>query len=197
MQLHFNNSFQDPQKNSARNFAIGMSPCCGLPLPPKQHDSFETDASRLPDASVPFASVERDIAALASVGAGLEFLPYYLYGIPGTPGQATPTDWNKYGFGTPAYVALFKKILQAVEDVNVPMDYANGANQGQGVPSQPMTPGLALELVRHTHLSRGLSVDELPHELIDMLILSSAIRQCHCPTRRYLLWSCAATDTTC
>ncbi|KAH8197840.1 hypothetical protein TruAng_007987 [Truncatella angustata] len=82
----------------------------------------------LPDASVPYQSVVDDVDHIVSVGAGgLEFLPFYNYGL----GPAL-TDWSIYGFGTEAFKAF---------------DLALGANQGAGVPSIVETPGLAKELV--------------------------------------------------
>lgn len=102
---------------------------------------------RLPDASVPAENVGDDIRNLASVGAGgLEFLPFYLYGLP-VAAHDTPTDWAKYGFGTPAFNDLFKSALGVARDEGLLMDFAVGANQGQGVPSEPRTPGLAVHLV--------------------------------------------------
>jgi len=109
---------------------------------------------RLPDASVPLDVVTGDIANISSVGAGgLEFLPFYLYGLP-VPGAVPPTDWTEYGFGTPAFQTIFKGALRAAHDNGVLMDFAVGANQGQGVPSVPATPGLAVELVCYIHVQR-------------------------------------------
>ncbi|CZR63542.1 uncharacterized protein PAC_13439 [Phialocephala subalpina] len=104
----------------------------------------------LPDASVPSGVLRQDIASIASVGGGgLEFLPFYLYGD--VVGAATPpTDWNTYGFGTPAFRDLFQVALEAAKDNKLLFDFAVGANQGQGVPSAPGTPGLAMEL-RYGH----------------------------------------------
>ena len=97
----------------------------------------------------------KDIQATKEVGAGgLEVVPLYIYGkgeesfrrdgadpVPHLP------DWSKYGFGTPAFVELFKNTLQAAEDTGILLDYGLGANQGQGVPSEINTPGLAVELL--------------------------------------------------
>lgn len=84
---------------------------------------------------------------MSFVGAGgFEFLPFYLYGLP-VAGAIPPTDWTVYGFGTPAFHAVFDSALHAAQDNNVLMDFAVGANQGQGVPSVPATAGLAVELV--------------------------------------------------
>ncbi|KAH8161073.1 hypothetical protein CIB48_g7179 [Xylaria polymorpha] len=55
-----------------------------------------------PEASVPHHSVTRDIDEVAAVGGGgIEFLPFYNYGL----GPAT-TDWSIYGFGTEAFNSL-------------------------------------------------------------------------------------------
>lgn len=100
-------------------------------------------------------AVARDFRDAKEAGAGgLELLPFYLYGageewfqrnkqypIPKLP------DWSKYGFGTPAFVDLFKDSLSAAHDAGITLDYALGANQGQGVPSEVGTPGLAVELL--------------------------------------------------
>lgn len=66
---------------------------------------------------------------------------------PGTPDTVTPTDWTKYGFGTPASTALFKAVLHKAQEVDVLVDFAVGPNQGAGVPAVPGTPGLSFELV--------------------------------------------------
>ena len=112
--------------------------------------------------------MSRDIRAAKEVGAGgLEFLPYFLYGegqetarrrgdevIPNLP------DWSRYGFGTPAFVDLFKDSLKAAKDVGILLDYALGANQAQGVPSEVGTPGLAVELLMG-------NAQVSPHEMFD------------------------------
>lgn len=104
----------------------------------------------MPDASVPSQIVAKDIRDAAEAGAGgLEFLPFYLYGLGNREAEniKPPTDWNKYGFGTPAFSEIFKKSLKAAEDNDILMDFAVGANQAQGIPSKVMTPGLAVELL--------------------------------------------------
>ncbi|KAI9730419.1 MAG: hypothetical protein M1834_005929 [Cirrosporium novae-zelandiae] len=104
-----------------------MSNCLVMEIPP-----------RLPDASASADVVRQDISSLADVGAGgLEFLPFYLYGLP-TSGAVPPTDWNKYGFGTQAFRDIFKVALTETKTKSLVMDFAIGANQGQG---------LAVELV--------------------------------------------------
>ncbi|KAJ9668901.1 hypothetical protein H2201_001147 [Coniosporium apollinis] len=84
---------------------------------------------------------------MSSVGAGgFEFLPFYLYGFRDNSEVPLP-DWATYGFGTPAFNEIFKGALQAAQDNGILMDFAVGANQGQGVPSVPETPGLAVHLL--------------------------------------------------
>ncbi|KUI65520.1 hypothetical protein VM1G_01214 [Cytospora mali] len=113
----------------------------------------------LPDASVSPAIVSKDISSIAAIGAGgLEFIPFYLYGLiylqfgmdSAAPNSVEPpTDWSIYGFGDEAFNALFKDALRAVraEGNGFMMDFALGPNQGAGVPSVPGTEGLAVHLV--------------------------------------------------
>ncbi|KAJ4350294.1 uncharacterized protein N0V89_008915 [Didymosphaeria variabile] len=97
----------------------------------------------LPDASVNHSSVEDDIHRIAAVGGGgLEFLPFYNYGL----GPAV-TDWSIYGFGTVAFRKLFYAALNETAALHLSFDFALGANQGAGVPSAVQGPGLAKELV--------------------------------------------------
>lgn len=125
---------------------------------------------RLPDASVPSEYVVRDIHEAKAIGAGgLEFLPFYAYGagdesykrnMATNPDQpfVEPDfpDWDIYGFGTPAYVSLFKDALKAAKDAGVLLDLPLGANQGQGVPAVPGTAGLSMQLLMgHTTISPG------------------------------------------
>ncbi|KAK7606281.1 hypothetical protein JOL62DRAFT_360383 [Phyllosticta paracitricarpa] len=102
----------------------------------------------LPDASVPNEAVAEDLAAVAGVGAGgVEFLPYYNYGLPEADrGVDPPTDWTIYGFGTEAYRETFLTALRASQENGLVMDFAQGANQGQGTPAEPGSAGLAFEL---------------------------------------------------
>ena len=90
------------------------------------------------------------MSSIAAVGAGgLEFVPFYLYGLTADRTDR-PTDWSKFGYGTPEYNNLFKEALRAAERENMVMDFAIGANQGQGAPAKPMTEGLAVHLVGAT-----------------------------------------------
>lgn len=102
--------------------------------------------SRLPDASVSEDVLRADIANISAVGAGgLEFVPFYLYGLVGS--EYGPASWAEDGYGTPNYRRIFKTAAQASKDNGLVMDFAIGANQGQGAPSPPEAPGLAVELV--------------------------------------------------
>lgn len=47
------------------------------------------------------------------------------------------TDWDIYGFGTPAYKSILKAALQATKDNDLVMDFAMGPQSGQGVPAEP------------------------------------------------------------
>ncbi|KAI8267686.1 hypothetical protein K4K58_007307 [Colletotrichum sp. SAR11_239] len=94
----------------------------------------------LPDAEVDIEAVTRDVAEIASVGAGgLELLPYYQFHSPSA-------NWSTYGYGTNASRAVFRAAMQAAADNDLLFDFSIGANQGQGVPSEPESVGLALEL---------------------------------------------------
>ncbi|KAK7452589.1 hypothetical protein CaCOL14_004502 [Colletotrichum acutatum] len=94
----------------------------------------------LPDAEVDIEAVTRDVAEIASVGAGgLEFLPYYQFRSPSA-------NWSTYGYGTNASRAVFRAAMQAAADNGLLFDFSIGANQGQGVPSETESVGLALEL---------------------------------------------------
>ncbi|KAJ0340776.1 hypothetical protein COL154_002730 [Colletotrichum chrysophilum] len=94
---------------------------------------------RLPDAEVDIEAVTRDVAEIASVGAsGVDFLPYYQIRSPSA-------NWSTYGYGINASRAVFRTAMQAAANNDL-FDFSIGANQGQGVPSEPGSVGLALEL---------------------------------------------------
>lgn len=93
---------------------------------------------------------------MEAIGAGdLEVLPFYLNGT----GIADPSlaliknpfahlpDWNEYGFGTTAFVSLFKGALKSAKDASMSMDFTLSCQAGQGVPSEPGTAGLAVKLL--------------------------------------------------
>ncbi|KAH8878917.1 hypothetical protein GQ53DRAFT_849936 [Thozetella sp. PMI_491] len=97
----------------------------------------------LPDASVPIDEVVQDIHAIADVGCGgVEFLPFFNYG-----NGPVVTDWSIYGFGTEAFKDVLRAALNASAADGLLFDFALGPNQGQGVPSEPETPGLGYQLV--------------------------------------------------
>lgn len=101
---------------------------------------------RLPDASVSADIVRRDILNITATGAGgVEFLPFYLYGLPS--GGVPPTDWAEYGFGSPAFREVFQAAVEATDDAKGTFDFS-AANQGQGVPAPANSRGLAMQLVR-------------------------------------------------
>ncbi|KAH8812100.1 hypothetical protein F5884DRAFT_302871 [Xylogone sp. PMI_703] len=105
----------------------------------------------IPDASVDPAVVASDVQAAGAVGAGgLECLGYYLYGGPPNNagrGNAAPVSWATYGFGTDAWNALFKSMVQAHKDNGLVMDFSMGPNQGTGVPAEYNSDGLMWDLV--------------------------------------------------
>jgi hypothetical protein len=46
------------------------------------------------------------------------------------------TDWDIYGFGTPAYNKVLLAALQATKDNGLIMDFEMGPQSGQGVPAE-------------------------------------------------------------
>jgi hypothetical protein len=102
----------------------------------------------LPDASVNPEVVKSDIENAGAIGAGgVELLPFYNYGG-SLGGPPSGVDWSEYGFGSPAFVKLFKAAIEAHRESNLKMDFALGPNQGQGVPANPNDEGLQWDLVR-------------------------------------------------
>ncbi|KAM0204159.1 hypothetical protein ACHAQI_009984 [Fusarium lateritium] len=98
----------------------------------------------LPDAEVDHDILKSDIQDLKKLGAGgLEFLPFYNYGF----GGVNDSKLETYGFGKPAFKDVLQIALEAAKANGLSMDVALGASQGQGVPSKPLTPGLAVQLV--------------------------------------------------
>lgn len=151
--MHTSNYPSTSPSPSPSSSSLPSIPLLNRPPPPPTTSSHaptnqQPYHNRLPDASIPAATLASDIAAIASVGAGgLELLGYYQYGLPEAErGVAPPTDWTKYGFGTPAFKDIFVAALNAVADEGLVMDFVQGANQGQGVPSVPEEEGLAVEL---------------------------------------------------
>ncbi|SCO30892.1 uncharacterized protein FFMR_02093 [Fusarium fujikuroi] len=98
----------------------------------------------LPDADVDHDVLRADIQDLQKLGAGgLEFLPFYNYGF----GGVNDSKMETYAFGKPAFRDVLQIALEATKANGLSMDVALGASQGQGVPSKPLTPGLAVQLV--------------------------------------------------
>ncbi|KAL4798786.1 hypothetical protein BDV19DRAFT_402137 [Aspergillus venezuelensis] len=104
----------------------------------------------LPDASVPISTVQSDIRAATSIGAGgVEFLPFYNYG--GTMGGApNGSDWVTYGFGTTAFKEMFVGALEMHKRLGIRMDFPLGPNQGQGVPMEWGDEGGQWDLISST-----------------------------------------------
>lgn len=79
---------------------------------------------------------------MASVGAGgFEFLPYYQIG------SVPSSDWSEYAYGSKASREIFRAAMETAEEEGLLMDFAVAVNQGQGVPAEPGTLGLAVHLV--------------------------------------------------
>lgn len=100
----------------------------------------------MPDASADVEYVKQDLQAIAEAGAGgFEWLPYYQFG-------GVPTNWSDVGYGTEAFRNLNQAAMSSAFDLGILMDFAVGANQGQGVPANPETNGLAVHMVKQ-HLA--------------------------------------------
>lgn len=164
---------------------------------------------RLPDASVSSDIVAKDISSMAAIGAGgLQFLPFYLYGLIYTQigmssavsdSIAPPTDWSIYGFGDEAFNVLFKTVLQAVKDEGdgFVIDFALGPNQGAGVPSAPGSDGLAVHLVSFSSLANVIGAKHvtLPCEVSVRIVseltrLPIGTRKCDRDGRAVILRTC-------
>lgn len=137
-------------------FQVGSADTNDQAGAPIDYGSFKYPSARvrarfrywLPDSSVDTVTVQEDIKAAASVGAGgVEFVPFFNYGG-ALGGQPEGADWSTYGFGTPAFQKIFRAALEAHNDAGLVMDFALGPNQGQGVPAEPDDEGLQWDLVR-------------------------------------------------
>lgn len=116
----------------------------------------------LPDASVDAEVVAKDVAFSASIGAGgIEFVPFFEYG--GEIGEMPAgANWSTYNFGTPDFVTLFERTLEAHDRQGLVMDFALGPNQGQGVPASPDDEGLQWDMVcTHSDLREYTSLTRL------------------------------------
>jgi hypothetical protein len=86
--------------------------------------------------------VRDDLRQIAGVGAGgFELLPYFELGD-------NPSQWEEFGYGTEAYRRIFRAAMETAREEGLLMDFAVAANQGQGVPAEPGSEGLAMHLVR-------------------------------------------------
>ncbi|KAL2823799.1 hypothetical protein BDW59DRAFT_180464 [Aspergillus cavernicola] len=124
---------------------------------PNDPDTFANPASNvrprfrywLPDASVDGDIVSQDIADVATIGAGgIELVPFFDYG--GALNPHPPINWSAYNFGTPPFVDIFKRALNAHADHGLVMDFALGPNQGQGVPAEVDNKGLQWDMMPFT-----------------------------------------------
>lgn len=125
-----------------------------------------THPGRLPDADIDHGILADDIRALRDIGAGgLEFVPFYNYGF-GVPDMS---NWDVYAFGKPAFKDVLLTALESCGANGLLMDFALGASQGQGVPAEPLTPGLAVQLVYGKTNVRGGEQFEgaLPAPILD------------------------------
>lgn len=126
---------------------------------PVTYGTFEDPAAHLrprfrywiPDASINLTTVADDFVRVKEAGlGGLELLGYYLYGnYPEqiAEGGPTPTDWTKYGWGTEAWKELFSAALMAGKENGMVVDFANGPNQGAGVPAKVGDEGIMYDLL--------------------------------------------------
>lgn len=141
---------------------------------PVEYGSFNDPSAHLrprfrywiPDASVNLSVVADDFVRVKDAGlGGLELLGYYLYGnYPPqiTEGGPTPTDWTKYGWGTEAWKELFRTALSAAQSNEMVVDFANGPNQGAGVPAKPDNEGIMWDLRPfNVSVSMGESFDDV------------------------------------
>ncbi|KAE8152210.1 hypothetical protein BDV25DRAFT_75389 [Aspergillus avenaceus] len=115
------------------------------------YGTFQSPAARvrprfrywLPDASADPDVVQKDVKDAGLHGAGgVEFLPYFDYGESIPPGA----DWATYGFGSSAFVNIFKTALQTHNEWGLVMDFSLGPSQGQGVPASVDDEGLQWDL---------------------------------------------------
>ncbi|KAJ5930057.1 secreted protein [Penicillium verhagenii] len=106
------------------------------------------------DASMNLSVVAEDVRSIGKAGAGgIELLGYYLYGDSQNygGGNAGPlqTDWTLFGFGSPPWTKMVDVILETAKEDNLIIDFANGPNQGAGVPAPYNSDGLLWDLAGH------------------------------------------------
>ncbi|KAH8743984.1 hypothetical protein F5883DRAFT_634313 [Diaporthe sp. PMI_573] len=120
----------------------------------------------LPDANIDHEVLADDIRALKDIGAGgLEFVPFYNYGF----GTLDNSNLDVYAFGKPAFKDVLITALESCKANNLVMDFALGASEGQGVPVEPLTAGLAVQLVYGKTTVQGgeLFQGALPEPILD------------------------------
>lgn len=103
----------------------------------------------IPDASVQSSDIANDLELVKRAGAGgMELLGFYYYGATQSTSLLTvPSDWTKYGWGTEAWRNLTLFTLQECKAKDLLLDFAIGPNQGSGVPAEPESKGLMMDLV--------------------------------------------------
>ncbi|KAJ5769407.1 secreted protein [Penicillium odoratum] len=98
--------------------------------------------------------VAEDVRSIGKAGAGgIELLGYYSYGDAPTFGGSliTPlqTDWTVFGFGGAPWKEMVNKILEVSKEQSLIVDFANGPNQGAGVPAPYDSDGLLWNLAAY------------------------------------------------
>ncbi|KAL4901559.1 hypothetical protein BDW74DRAFT_181570 [Aspergillus multicolor] len=102
----------------------------------------------IPDASVNITSVISDIEAIKTIGGGgIQFLPFYNFGFNMNPTELPYAAWTEYAFGSEPFKEVFKTAVNASKANDLGFTFFIGGSQGQGVPSEPLTKGLAVHLV--------------------------------------------------
>ncbi|KAJ5716257.1 secreted protein [Penicillium malachiteum] len=103
------------------------------------------------DASMNLTVLAEDVRSIGKAGGGgIELLGYYLYGDSTNygGGDMAPlqTDWSEYYFGSPPWGEMLDTILEVAKENDLIIDFANGPNQGAGVPTPYNDDGLLWDL---------------------------------------------------
>ncbi|KAJ5909561.1 secreted protein [Penicillium tannophilum] len=106
------------------------------------------------DASMNLSVLAEDVRSIGKAGAGgIELLGYYLYGDSSAygGGNSAPlqTDWTVYGFGGAPWKEMVDTILEVAKEDKLVIDFANGPNQGAGVPALYNSDGLLWDLAAY------------------------------------------------
>ncbi|KAJ5639241.1 uncharacterized protein N7484_007103 [Penicillium longicatenatum] len=106
------------------------------------------------DASMNLSVLAEDVRSIGKAGAGgIELLGYYLYGDSPSYGGANSaplqTDWTVYGFGGAPWKEMVDTILEVAKEESLVIDFANGPNQGAGVPAPYNSDGLLWDLAAY------------------------------------------------